>query len=161
MKNKAIFLDRDGVINKVVYHKEMGIVDSPSSVDQFILLPDVGKAINKFHELGFIVLIVSNQPGLAKDNYDSRRVREYFNFLVACKISRLPAPLPSEKTIINCVENAENDQQLLLQFARNHYFPNLAETFAPQIEEAARKKKIDLLRLGREDPKDINSKYIA
>lgn len=69
MKNKSIFLDRDGVINKVVYHKEMGIVDSPSSVDQFMLLPDVGKAINKFHELGFIVIIVSNQPGLAKDNY--------------------------------------------------------------------------------------------
>jgi len=70
MKNKAIFLDRDGVINEVVYHKEMGIVDSPSSVDQFKLLPDAGKAINKFHKLGYIVVLVSNQPGLAKDNYN-------------------------------------------------------------------------------------------
>ena len=70
MKNKAIFLDRDGVINEVVYHKEMGIVDSPSSVDQFKLFPDIGKAINKFHELGYIVVLVSNQPGLAKDNYN-------------------------------------------------------------------------------------------
>jgi D,D-heptose 1,7-bisphosphate phosphatase len=69
MKNKAVFLDRDGVINEVVYHKEMGIVDSPFTVDQFKLLPDVAKAINKFHEQGYKVIIISNQPGLAKDQY--------------------------------------------------------------------------------------------
>jgi len=70
MKNKAVFLDRDGVINEVIYHKEMGIVDSPFTVEQFKLLPDVGKAINKFHELGFKVIVISNQPGLAKDQYN-------------------------------------------------------------------------------------------
>ena len=70
MNNKAIFLDRDGVINEVIYHKEMGIIDSPSSVEQFKLLPNVGKAINKFHELGFKIIVVSNQPGLAKDHFD-------------------------------------------------------------------------------------------
>lgn len=70
MKNKAVFLDRDGVINEVVYYKEMGIIDSPFTVDQFKLLPDVAKAINKFHEQGYKVIIVSNQPGLAKDQYN-------------------------------------------------------------------------------------------
>ena len=70
MKNKAVFLDRDGVINEVIYHKEMGIVDSPSTVEQFEILQDVGRAINKFHELGFKVIIVSNQPGMAKDHYN-------------------------------------------------------------------------------------------
>jgi len=70
MKNKAVFLDRDGVINEVVYNKEMGIVDSPSTVEQFKLLPDAGKAINKFHKQGFKVIVISNQPGLAKDHYD-------------------------------------------------------------------------------------------
>ena len=66
---KAIFLDRDGVINEIVYHKEMGILDSPSNPDEFKLLPDVGKAINKFHELGFKTIVISNQPGLAKDKF--------------------------------------------------------------------------------------------
>ena len=69
MKNKAIFLDRDGVINEIIYHKEMGVIDSPFTVEQFKLLPDVSKAINKFHSLGYKVIIVSNQPGLAKDNF--------------------------------------------------------------------------------------------
>ncbi len=70
MKNRAIFLDRDGVINEVVYHKEMGIVNSPFTLDQFCLKPDVGKAINNFHNQGFLVIIISNQPGIAKNNYD-------------------------------------------------------------------------------------------
>ena len=70
MKNKAVFLDRDGVINEVIFHKEMGIVDSPSTVEQFKILQGVGRAINKFHELGFKVIIVSNQPGMAKDHYN-------------------------------------------------------------------------------------------
>jgi D-glycero-D-manno-heptose 1,7-bisphosphate phosphatase len=70
MKSKAVFLDRDGVINEVVYNKEMGIVDSPSTVEQFKLLPDVGKAINKFHKQGFKAIVISNQPGLAKEHYD-------------------------------------------------------------------------------------------
>lgn len=69
MKNKAIFLDRDGVINEIIYHKEMGVIDSPFTVEQFKLLSAVAKAINKFHKLGYKVIIVSNQPGLAKDNF--------------------------------------------------------------------------------------------
>ena len=69
MKNKAIFLDRDGVINEIIYHQEHGVIDSPFTVEQFKLLPDVANAINKFHELGFKVIIISNQPGPAKDHF--------------------------------------------------------------------------------------------
>ena len=65
----AVFLDRDGVINEIIYHKEMGIIDSPFTLDQFKVLPDVGKAINKLHNMGFLVIIVSNQPGIAKDHF--------------------------------------------------------------------------------------------
>jgi len=69
MTNKAVFLDRDGVINEIVYHKEMGILDSPANSSEIKLLPDVGKAINKFKNLGFKVIIISNQPGIAKDKF--------------------------------------------------------------------------------------------
>jgi len=63
---KAVFLDRDGVINELIYYPEHGIVDSPFSPNQFILLPKVAKTIVKFHELGFKVVVVSNQPSVAK-----------------------------------------------------------------------------------------------
>jgi len=61
-----VLLDRDGVINELVYFPEIGIIDSPLNPDQFRLLPDVAKAIRALNELGFKVVVVSNQPGIAK-----------------------------------------------------------------------------------------------
>ena len=67
-QNKTVFLDRDGVINALVYHREQGIIDSPFTVEQFSLLPGVGEAIRKLHEMDYKVILVSNQPGIAKGN---------------------------------------------------------------------------------------------
>jgi D-glycero-D-manno-heptose 1,7-bisphosphate phosphatase len=59
-------LDRDGVINELVYYPEIGVIDSPLNPDQFKILPDVPKAIRALNDLGFKVVVVSNQPGIAK-----------------------------------------------------------------------------------------------
>ena len=66
MTNKAVFLDRDGVINELVYYPDHGIVDSPSSVDHLRIYPWASEAICKLHDMGFKVILVSNQPGVAK-----------------------------------------------------------------------------------------------
>ena len=65
---KAIFLDRDGVVNELVYHEEPGIIDSPFTAAQFKLLPGVAGAIRQFRDMGYKVIIVSNQPGMAKEH---------------------------------------------------------------------------------------------
>jgi D-glycero-D-manno-heptose 1,7-bisphosphate phosphatase len=64
--NRAVFLDRDGVINEIVYFPEFGILDSPLNPRQFKLLPKVAEAIGVFNSLGLKVIVVSNQPALAK-----------------------------------------------------------------------------------------------
>jgi D-glycero-D-manno-heptose 1,7-bisphosphate phosphatase len=63
---KAVFLDRDGVINALVYHQDPGIIDSPFNVEQFKLLPHAGEAVRKLREMGYKIILVSNQPGIAK-----------------------------------------------------------------------------------------------
>jgi len=63
---KAVFLDRDGVINELVYYPEQGIIDSPFTVEQFRLLPGVSEAIKEFRDMDYKVILVSNQPGIAK-----------------------------------------------------------------------------------------------
>lgn len=63
---KAVFPDRDGVINELIYHQEQRLIDSPFTVEQFRLLPGVGEAIKKLHDIGYKVILVSNQPGIAK-----------------------------------------------------------------------------------------------
>ena len=65
----AVFLDRDGVINEMVYNPEFGLVDSPANPKEFTLLPGVGNAIRKLNLMGLLVIVVSNQPGVAKGRY--------------------------------------------------------------------------------------------
>jgi D-glycero-D-manno-heptose 1,7-bisphosphate phosphatase len=68
-KRKAVFLDRDGVINELLYHQEAGVIDSPFTVAQFKLLLQVGEAIRLLNKNGVKVLVVSNQPGIAKNHF--------------------------------------------------------------------------------------------
>ena len=57
-KQKAIFLDRDGTINKYVgFLRDM---------DQFELLPNVSKAIKKINDSGYLAIVVTNQPVIAR-----------------------------------------------------------------------------------------------
>jgi len=63
---RGVLLDRDGVINELVYFPEVGVIDSPLNPDQFKLLPGVPEAIRTLNHLGFKVAVVSNQPAIAK-----------------------------------------------------------------------------------------------
>ena len=60
-KCRAVFLDRDGVINK----KAPG-GDYVKNWDEFQFLPGVKKAIRKLNRERFLVIVVSNQRGIAK-----------------------------------------------------------------------------------------------
>ena len=66
---RAVFLDRDGVINPLIYHRDAGIVDSPFTVGQFTLFPRAARAIRLLNDLGLPVVVVSNQPGIAKRHF--------------------------------------------------------------------------------------------
>ncbi len=57
-------MDRDGVLNAHVYIG--GELDSPLSVAQVKLLPRVGQAICLLNDAGLAVVVVSNQPVVAK-----------------------------------------------------------------------------------------------
>lgn len=64
--SRAVFLDRDGSINSMVYNPNFGLVDSPRSPEEFRLLPGVAEAIRLINEMGLLAVVVSNQPGIAK-----------------------------------------------------------------------------------------------
>ena len=63
---RAVFLDRDGVINAVVWNAQEQATDSPYRLEDFQLLPSVPEAVRRIRELGFLAVVVSNQPGVAK-----------------------------------------------------------------------------------------------
>jgi D-sedoheptulose 7-phosphate isomerase len=61
---RAVFLDRDGVLNRVVPRD--GRAGSPRAVAELELLPGVGEAVGRLRAAGFLTLVVTNQPDLAR-----------------------------------------------------------------------------------------------
>ena len=80
---KAVLLDRDGVINALVYHQNAGVIDSPFTASQFKLLPRVPAAIRHFNKLGLKVAIVSNQPGIAKGHLRYETLKRFEKAMVS------------------------------------------------------------------------------
>src|SRR5215469_1761635 len=80
---KAVLLDRDGVINRLVYHHDAGVIDSPFTLSQFELFPGVPQAIRQFNDLGLGVAVVSNQPGIAKGYLTAELLESFREKLLA------------------------------------------------------------------------------
>ena len=59
---KAVFLDRDGVITEDPPHHA-------HRVDQVRIIPGSGEAIRLLNDMGYQVIVVSNQSGVAKGYY--------------------------------------------------------------------------------------------
>ena len=76
---KSVFLDRDGVINKV-YIKD-GLPESPNSLNELKILPGVRESIIKLKKLNFICLMVTNQPNVSRKKIDKNSVIQMNNFL--------------------------------------------------------------------------------
>jgi len=70
--NRAVFLDRDGVINELIYYRDNGMVDSPFTLKQFRLLRGVRNAIKIINSLNFKTIVVSNQPGIARNHFTKK-----------------------------------------------------------------------------------------
>lgn len=64
---KAVFLDRDGVINV-----EVDYLHRPEDV---ILIPRLGEALGKIHRAGYLAVVVSNQSGIARGMYTMAEVK--------------------------------------------------------------------------------------
>lgn len=73
-KHKALFLDRDGVINH-----DPG--DYTMSVEEFVILPTVVDALKLATDKGFKIIIITNQGGLAKGLYTEEEVFKMHDLL--------------------------------------------------------------------------------
>jgi D-glycero-D-manno-heptose 1,7-bisphosphate phosphatase len=72
MSRRAVFLDRDGVINRAVVRN--GKPYPPSSVLELEILPGVGDALNRLESAGFDLIVVTNQPDIARGTTTSAAV---------------------------------------------------------------------------------------
>lgn len=64
MKRPAVFLDRDGVLNRAIVHA--GKPHPPANLDEFEILPGVPEACEILRQEGFMLIVVTNQPDVAR-----------------------------------------------------------------------------------------------
>ncbi len=70
---RAVFLDRDGTLNR--YH---GFITAPQALE---LLPGAAAAIGRIHTLGFLAILVTNQPVIARGECTPEQLRLIHNKL--------------------------------------------------------------------------------
>ncbi|WP_324171170.1 D-glycero-beta-D-manno-heptose 1,7-bisphosphate 7-phosphatase [Sulfurimonas sp.] len=73
-KNKALFLDRDGVINieKDYLHK----------IEDFEFIDGIFDLCNYYQDLGYIIVIVTNQSGIARNYYDKNDFNKLTSWMI-------------------------------------------------------------------------------
>lgn len=64
VKKRAVFLDRDGVLNRPVVRD--GLSFPPARLDDFELYPDVVEGCEKLKDAGFLLIVVTNQPDVGR-----------------------------------------------------------------------------------------------
>lgn len=70
-KQKAIFLDRDGTLNRYV-----GFLRKP---EEFELLPETAQAVKKINASGYLAVVVTNQPVVARGEVTFAELQEIHN----------------------------------------------------------------------------------
>lgn len=68
-KKKAVFLDRDGVINK-------NKINYVKSIDELEIFPNIEKSIHKLKTHGFHVIVITNQSVINRNIISNERLNE-------------------------------------------------------------------------------------
>jgi D-glycero-D-manno-heptose 1,7-bisphosphate phosphatase len=92
----AVFLDRDGVLNEAIVRN--GKPYPPGDLSELVITPGAGTALEELKREGFLLIVVTNQPDVARGNA-SRAEVDKIN-------ARLAAILP-----IDVIEMCEHDDE--------------------------------------------------
>ncbi len=79
-EHRAIFLDRDGVINRPLIRA--GKPYPPATLDEFEILPGVREACHLFKKLGFLLVVATNQPDVGRGTLAREAVETIHQWLV-------------------------------------------------------------------------------
>lgn len=78
---KAVFLDRDGVLNRAIVRN--GKPYPPANLEELEILPGVQSALKSLGQAGYMLIVVTNQPDVARGTTSKLEVEKINNALSA------------------------------------------------------------------------------
>jgi D-glycero-D-manno-heptose 1,7-bisphosphate phosphatase len=94
----AVFLDRDGVINRALVRD--GCPYAPNGLDQLDVLPGVPEALTRLKAAGYALVVVTNQPDVARGHLSVASLQAMHDWLTAT--------LPLDEIRVCCHDDAES-----------------------------------------------------
>ena len=76
---RAVFLDRDGVINREMFRN--GHAQAPSTVAEVEILPGVPDALEQLRRAGFLLIVVTNQPDVVRGSASRHEIETIHSHL--------------------------------------------------------------------------------
>lgn len=121
---RAVFLDRDGVVNDITVQDN--VPHPPDTLDEFRLLPGVIEACQALHQTGFKLIVVTNQPDVARGTQTISVVESINNRMVEL--------LPIDDVFVCYHDNSDNcdcrkPKPGMLLAASEKWDINLAQSF--------------------------------
>lgn len=80
---RAVLLDRDGILNRLVPTGEPGVRESPLRPQDVVLMPDAVESVLRLRRAGYLIGCVSNQPAAAKGQVSLDQIKEVHSTVLA------------------------------------------------------------------------------
>jgi len=122
--SRVVFLDRDGVLNRALVCD--GKPGTPSTLDEFVIAPDVPACLEELKQQGFALIVVTNQPDVARGTQSVEVIEQMHR--------RLQAELPVDDVLVCFHDEADRcecrkPRPGLLMEARRKYGVDLSRSF--------------------------------
>lgn len=72
---RAVFLDRDGVLNRLVFNPATGEYESPHNEEDLDVYPYAADCLRRLARKGYLLFLVSNQPSYAKGKTTIEKIK--------------------------------------------------------------------------------------
>lgn len=86
---RALFLDRDGILDELVYYESSGEWESPRRLADLKMIEGVSEPLRRLAEAGWLLFIITNQPSFAKGKTSKEELIEVQDEV----LRRLDAPI--------------------------------------------------------------------
>jgi D-glycero-D-manno-heptose 1,7-bisphosphate phosphatase len=100
MSKRIAFLDRDGVINELV--ERAGQMVSPRTFTDFEIIPGVPSAIAKLQEIGFEVVVVTNQPDISRGHMNWDELEKMNDVVRSLGVKQVEVCPHSDEDLCEC-----------------------------------------------------------
>lgn len=80
--NRALFLDRDGILDELVFYPSHGEWEAPRRVEDVRMIEGIREPLQRLADAGWLLFVVTNQPNVAKGKATREQVESVHDHIV-------------------------------------------------------------------------------